>query len=237
MKKIITGILAASILTSGTVFAVDFTDTKGHWAEQTINNLVAQGVVDGYSDTIFDPDGTVTRAQYLKMIMETVNIKPDAHYEPGKCLEAKETDWYAVYLQKALALGLIPEAMIAGYKVNVEYAVDDDGKTTGSKVSYSGAFNGDLPINREEMAVLTQYFYQYTRNAVTYKEPDIERVRDFADETEISKWALASVKISVANGFVEGMDEDNFAPKENATRAQAATIIERVLRKQESDRK
>ncbi|MGN1202961.1 MAG: S-layer homology domain-containing protein [Eubacterium sp.] len=230
MKKVITIALAAAMLTVSTAFAADFSDTKGHWAEEAINTLAEKGIVDGITDTEFNPDGEVTRAQYLKMIMEATGMET-AEYRAGECLEATAYDWYAPYLQKALDCGLIPEAMIAGFKQNVEYEVDENGKATSSKVVYSGAFNGGLPISREEMAVLTQYFYQYTRTVKTTVENDISGIEDFDDRLSISEWAETSVKLAVANGFIEGMENNIFSPKSSTTRAQAATVILRVINK------
>ncbi len=230
MKKIITIMLAAALISTSNALAADFTDTKGHWAEAAINTLADKGIVDGFTDTEFVPDGEVTRAQYLKMIMEATGMET-AEYREGECLEATAHDWYAPYLQKALDCGLIPEAMIAGFKQTVEYEVDENGKATSSKVVYSGAFNGGLPVSREEMAALTQYFYQYTRTVKTTTANDTSAVTEFNDQLSISDWAENSVKLAVANGFIEGMDNNIFSPKSSTTRAQAATVILRVINK------
>lgn len=40
-----------------------FTDTKGHWAEADIEKAAEAGLLTGYPDGRFDPDGPVTRAQ------------------------------------------------------------------------------------------------------------------------------------------------------------------------------
>lgn len=237
LRKIITIMLTAAMLMTNTVFAAHFDDIRDHWAEKTINELADRGIVDGLTDTEFNPDGEVTRAQYLKMIMEATGVQT-AEYRPGECLEATANDWYAPYLQKALDCGLIPEAMIAGFKQTVEYEVDDDGNATKSKIIYSGAFNGNLPIARDEMAVLTQYFYQYSRTVITNKNQDISEAKDFLDDDEIDDWAKNSVKLAVLNGFIEGMEDNKFNPKESTTRAQATTVIYRVIEKnKESEKK
>lgn len=236
MKKTIIGILAAAMLAQTAVFAAGFTDISGHWAENAIINLANKGVVDGVTDTQFMPDGEVTRAQYLKMIMEATGMDT-VPCRAGECLEVKTDMWYAPYLQKALDCGLIPESMIAGFKQSVEYTVDENGTATESKVVYNGAFNGDLAINREEMAVLTESFYQYTRTVLTNDTVDVSKIKDFADSDSISDWAQTSIKQSVAHGFIEGTDNNMFRPKDKATRAQAATIIKRVLDRQESVKK
>ena len=230
MKKVITIMLAAMMLTMSSAYAARFEDTQGHWAEAEIDILAEKGIVSGISASRFAPDAEVTRAQYLKMIMQATGLKTTP-YRAGECLEAKASDWYAPYLQKALDCGLIPESMIAGYKENVIYTVDETGKATESKVVYSGAFNGDLNISREEMAVLTQYFYQYTRTVRTNKETDLSDINTFNDEDAISDWAKQSVKMAVANGFIKGSSNNMFNPKDATTRAQAATVINRVISK------
>lgn len=231
MKKLIITTLAAMLLLTSSAMAVDFEDTKGHWAESAISTLAERGVVNGITDTTFAPDGYVTRAQYLKMIMEATGVKTTP-YRAGECLEVKGTDWYAPYLQKALDIGLIPHAMIAGFRESVEYTVDENGSATSSRAVYSGAFNGDLPITREEMAVLTQYFYQYTRTVLTNTKTDMSAAKTFIDEENISDWAITSVTLATANGFIDGMDDNTFRPADHATRAQAAAIILRVMDKE-----
>ncbi len=230
MKKTLILSLAAAALFQATAFAAQFTDIHGHWAEVSINALAERGIVNGITETEFQPEGNVTRAQYLKMIMEATGIEPGTVRE-GECLDADGRDWYAPYLQASLDIGIIPENMITGYRADVEYEVDDNGTATSSKVVYRGAFNGDLPITREEMAVLTQFCYQYTRTVVTdsRKEVDLAIAEGFTDSDSISDWAKASVSQAVSNRFIEGMDDGSFKPKENATRAQAAMIVHRVL--------
>ena len=230
MKKLITAALASVMLITSSAMAVDFEDTRGHWAEATIRTLADRGVINGITDTTYAPDGNVTRAQYLKMIMEATGVAPSP-YREGECLELRGSEWYAPYLQKALDIGLVPHAIIAGFRESVEYSVDDNGTATSSKTVYSGAFNGDLPISREEMAVLTQYFYQYTRTVKTNSTADIEGAIKFLDGENISDWAEMSVKLATVNGFIDGMDDNTFRPADSATRAQAATIILRVMNK------
>ena len=231
MKKTPLSITVAAVIAAVNTLAAGFTDISGHWAESAINTLAAAGVVDGVTDTEFVPDGTVTRAQYLKMIMETVDL-PTAPYRRGECLDADAGDWFAPYLQGALDSGLIPSSMIIGYSDKIDYTVDKDGNATESKIVYSGAFGGNLPITREEMAVLTEYAYQYTRTVLTNETADMSNISEFVDGSNIDDWAAVSVKHTVANGFMEGMDDGTFRPLDSATRAQAATVILRVLNKE-----
>ena len=45
--------------------ASDYTDIQGHWAEDYIRRVVAEGLFSGVSETKFDPNGTMTRAMFV----------------------------------------------------------------------------------------------------------------------------------------------------------------------------
>ena len=71
--------LFASVFTAG--FAVGsghlgsdiFEDVpKGHWADEAIGWAVSEGITSGVSDTRFDPDGTVTRAQIVTFLYRAI---------------------------------------------------------------------------------------------------------------------------------------------------------------------
>lgn len=227
MKKLISVIILAAIISQTSAFAADFIDTKGHWAESVINRLADGGVVSGVNQNEFAPDAEVTRAQYLKMTMNAVGLQTEECVE-NMCLDASKNDWYSGYLNSALKKGLIPEEMISGY--DVEVIVDEEGAS--AQVVYSGAFEGNKSITREEMAFLTISMYQYILNAKTMQSLVTSENVSFIDSDSISIWAQAGVNLAAANGLITGMDDGSFAPKQTATRAQAAAIISRVLDKQ-----
>jgi len=73
MKRILSLFMAMLILTTSfnaiTVFADSFTDIDaGHWAYESVIRLVNDGTINGYEDGSFKPDGTVTRAEFVKML-------------------------------------------------------------------------------------------------------------------------------------------------------------------------
>lgn len=227
LKRIISITAAAILAVSVSAQAADFTDIHGHWAESTINALADKGVINGITPTTFKPEGTVTRAEFLKMAMEASNIKP-VTMRAGECLDATQKDWFSGYLQSALDKGIIPEQMINNCTINVLNKTDENGNVTSAAL-YNGAFLGNLPVSREEMAALSQITYQYALNANTMKKMKEPVELTFTDNGAISEWVLPYVKLAVAQGFITGMDNGSFAPKLTATRAQAAVIIDRIL--------
>lgn len=52
-----------------TAFAAEFIDfNSSHWAYEYVTALVNDGTINGYTDGTFRPEGTVTRAEFVKMI-------------------------------------------------------------------------------------------------------------------------------------------------------------------------
>lgn len=227
MKKLI-ALAAASVLLFQTAYAADFIDTNGHWAQKEISTLADKGIINGFTDGSFLPEGEVTRAQYLKMVMEAVGIGT-VELREGECLDADSNDWYAPYLQSALDKGLIPNQMIAGYKASVDAKYNNDGNAVTAVLHYSGAFNGNIEITREEAAYLTVTLCQYTLNANTMtKFKFTADDTSFTDEDSINEWTRNSVALAVSNGIITGMDDGSFLPTETTTRAQAAVMISRL---------
>mgnify|MGYP000835378538 FL=1 len=93
IKKVVAAALILSSMTAVSASAAEFNDIKGHWAEDVINELADRDIIHGVSDTEFYPDGTVTRAEFLKMALGTVGIA-DVPYRSGECLDVTASDWY-----------------------------------------------------------------------------------------------------------------------------------------------
>ena len=86
-----------------------------------------------------------------------------------------------------------------------------------------GYFRPDDNINREEIASIMMNILKYKN----YELNDTEATL-FADEDEISDWAKEAVEKLSGLGLLKGKD-NGFKPKDNATRAEAATVIERLI--------
>lgn len=211
-----------------------FTDIDGHWAETYIKALSDKDIVEGDGNGKFNPEDTVTRGEFLKMAMDAAGIVGHA-YREGECLDAENSDWYCYYLQGALDKDLIPEKMIDNCEVEkvtktLAEATEESEAVTADVNVYTGEFNGDTAITREEMAVIAMNCLSYAiKNSD--EEMDITpfpSVVGFVD-SDIYEEYVNSIDGAVSYGLVEGMGEGIFAPKDNLTRAQAATVINRLV--------
>ena len=67
-------------------------------------------------------------------------------------------------------------------------------------------------------------------NILKMKNIEINGVKkEFSDENDISSWAMESIENVSAMEIINGMENNKFSPKEKATRAQMAVILNRVL--------
>lgn len=85
-------------------FAAELTDIKGHWAEDYIEYGVQTGYINGYLDSTFKPDNSVSRAEFSKMINSALGItkKSDITFK-----DVNDSDWFYPEIQKALYAGYV----------------------------------------------------------------------------------------------------------------------------------
>lgn len=79
-----------------------------------------------------------------------------------------------------------------------------------------GTFHPDAPITREQMAAI---LWRYAGS------PEAEDTQTFADAGSIGGYALPAVNWARSAGIIGGVGDNRFAPRNSATRAQAATVL------------
>ena len=176
-----------------------FSDISGHWAEARINEVASWGIVSGNPDGTFQPDGLVSRAAFVKMIVGAAGLETRTTVRPT----FSDTGDHWVFSQ-----GYIEAAVEAGFV----------------KVSeYGPLFDPDLPIPREEMAVMA---VRAVGNAAEDMRPplyaDLDKATPFRRE-----YIDAASRMELMNGYPGGI----FGPKAPATRAEAVVVIGRVMGK------
>ena len=81
------------------------------------------------------------------------------------------------------------------------------------------------PVSREQMATILYRYAMYNgMDAVTMEE----NLSGFADEAQVSPYAIGAMNWSVGQELINGMD-GKLVPQGQATRAQVATILMRYL--------
>lgn len=184
-----------SILLGGKEPEAKFADITGHWAENDIKEMVRRGIVTGVTETTFEPDRAVTRAEFATLMSKALGL---TSVLSAGFADVDKGAWYAPYVNAAANVGLI--------------------------VGADGYFRPDDRITREEMAVIL------CKARAFMGLPEAKgAIENFTDRGQISEWAYAYVDVAASVGLIAGMPDGSFAPQEDTTRAQAASVIKRLL--------
>ncbi|WZL73662.1 S-layer homology domain-containing protein [Clostridiaceae bacterium 35-E11] len=170
---------------------VELTDIAGHWAEDSIKELVTMGAISGYPDKTFKPDNKITRAEFATVLVKAFNLEAKS----GKIFVDTANHWAKGDIATAQAYGIV-----SGYN-----------DTT---------FGPNDLITREQMAVMV------------IKAAGLDQVTgeiDFTDKDQISNWAVDAIGAAAAKEIIGGYEDKTFKPKNNATRAEAVTVIINAL--------
>ncbi|WP_282936875.1 S-layer homology domain-containing protein [Paenibacillus sp. RC67] len=119
----------------------------------------------------------------------------------AKFNDLKANDWYAGVVGAAAKAGLVD-----GFE--------------------DGTFKPDANVTREQMAVMVA---RAMKLANKQSAADIKALDKFADQTSISGWAKDATAQALNAGIINGMTERTFVPADNATRAEAAVMVKRLL--------
>ncbi|CAM3803754.1 S-layer homology domain-containing protein [Paenibacillus glucanolyticus] len=78
-----------------------FFDVKStHWGASAITKAVSKGYVDGYTNGTFKPDASVTRAEFVKMVVSALELETTP----------ASSKWYTEYVEAASKAGLYASA-------------------------------------------------------------------------------------------------------------------------------
>ncbi len=182
-----------------------FTDIEGHWAEEAIAAMELKGLVNGVTKTEFMPDTMLKRCMLVTMLGRLAKAETE-NVTDAAFADVPMDSYYAPYMAWAKGNGLA--------------------QGTGN-----GMFSPEVPITREQLAVLLYRFADIQYDNV----PEASSEELFNDDDSISSWAKEAVYALRDSEIINGMGDNNYNPRDNATRAQVCTVIQRMLHKFDKD--
>ncbi|MGC5773184.1 glycosyl hydrolase 53 family protein [Paenibacillus pabuli] len=175
------------------------------WAIKEVRNLYGKGIISGMTDSEFSPQGELTRAQFLHMIMKGIGgsrLPEDISVSPP--MDVKKEQWYSDSVRLGLEMGIV------------------QGRADGS-------FAANERITREDMAVmLNRAILAMKKNAGATVDSSSSS-SGFKDNEDIAEYAKQAVAAMQEQGLLKGMADGTFAPKLNANRAQGAAAVARMM--------
>lgn len=183
--------------------ACDFADVKDHWGVVHIKYLCARKIVHGYEDGTFGPDRPITRAEFLKIVLESDGVEVDADVGVGAG-DAKELPFGDKNLEKHWSLPYLrigkEKNIIAGYK--------------------DGTFGPDKPVNRAEALKIL----------LESKGVDIAtKFRAIYKDIDYRAWYVKYLNFATERMIVSGYKDGTFKPIKDITRAEASKIIHKIM--------
>lgn len=202
MKKkiILICITIALILANSCVFALAFSDlSESHWAYDNIMELTNKEIINGFEDGTYRPEGTVTKGQFYKLIATTL------------CDKNEIEEYYQIYVT-------IFDHWAAPYYI---YLNNNGLLMNGSSIDAI-----DENITRLEMAVILSNVSlknELVNIEKNYKPTEMKDIKSLK-----TRYQLA-IEETVNVGLIKGYEDKTFRPDGNMTRAEAATVIKRLI--------
>lgn len=180
-----------------------FTDVpEGAWYHDYVYDLVYRSVVNGMTATTYEPEGKLTRAQFVKLLAcSLADAETLKTYEGRHPFKDSEGHWAEAYIAWAKDKGIV-EGVSAT------------------------EFDPEAPITREQMATI---FGRYAlKQGIELPKSD-NAAGSFPDADKISEYAREFVELMRIAGILNGYEDGTFRPQGNATRAEAAKLFSLFL--------
>ena len=178
-----------------------FTDvSKSDWFYADMLTMYHAGVINGTSETTFEPEGMVTRAQFITMLYRLDGEKK-VEDATSTFTDVRPTAYYC-------------DAVNWGVKAGITNGV--------TQTEFAPHEN----ITREQIATMLFRYAAYAKKADLDKKVDLND--KFHDSAAVSGYAREAVEWAAAVEVVRGDDTGAIRPKDNATRAEAAALMVRV---------
>ena len=231
------------------VLAKSFNDVPdNHWANTYIDKLSNLGIINGYEDGTFRPNGNVTQAEFLKLIMTA--FKSSLYFDDFNIANAK---WYDKYFIVAEEEGYLtggvnsvlanePITRLQIMKVlsniiekNKLIKISIDEKYSKDSITYNYE---DENIQKEvkeafdNMEIKDQLRYVHVEEVLQSGDFIIQSdLPEFKDTKGLSDDDVKTIDLVVYSGLITGYEDGSIRPNNNVTRAEVTTIISRFYDK------
>lgn len=175
--------------------------TKNDWFYEYVANLSARGIIKGYSDGCFKPGQSITRAEFVTLLMKGTgaDVSITSSYKPFYDVANDKGEWYSGYVNMAAKAGYIN-----GYT--------------------DGTFHPSANISRAEAVAILYNMSDTLQSTATLT--NLESLIQFGD-VKSTDWFFLPVVACKYFGLIQGTTV--FEPARNINRAEAAKIVKLFL--------
>ncbi|MCD8373396.1 MAG: S-layer homology domain-containing protein [Clostridia bacterium] len=214
-NRILAGVLCA-VLVFLTMFARGFAASSfsdvvsGHWAYNYVEYCYGQGIVEGVGNGKFDPDATLTRAQFITMMGR-------ATYESEVQAQTTSSDsWYSGYVRYLSNKGYLDG--IATDETSLNQGMP---RQEMAQLLYNLCDNGEIVVGLYS----SEYEGEVTVSGVSI---NVEMLDYISDANSIGSQYKDAVEYCYYVGLLTGFEDGTFQPNGTVTRAQACAVVNRA---------
>ena len=175
-----------------------FNDCDG-WAKDYIEMLAARGIINGKAQGVYAPNDVITREEFVKLVVELLNIASDK--QQGTFKDVKADAWYAGYVS-------------AAYEQNIVSGVSET------------EFGVGAPIRRQDMAKIinTVLIMKGIKADISDESAftDFAKVADYAKEHVLSMHKLGIISGDENKNF----NPDKFATRAEAAKMVYGMLVQ-----------
>ena len=209
-----------------TAFAVTFDDVENDptvsWAKDAITEMADAGYIKGYEDGTFKPKRPISKIECLLLMSRILGVEEKGYTDVAEAAKAlyggkvsKYNTTYVNELSYLLYTGIINDKDLS---------------------DYASAANANTELYRYQAAILMAKLMGEPTVAKNYSVT----TPTYADNSTIPSTARPYVEYVSAKGIMNGMDADSegnpmFSPATSVTRAQMATLLQRMIDKIDKD--
>ena len=147
------------------------------WAKNAVDTLFERGIINGRSENLFCPQETITREEFLKIVVESLNVVGISEEHKGFS-DVKADSWYSHYVDTGVGCRII------------------------NGISET-EFGVGRPVTREDMATILYRATEYAQvNLYSVEDNTFTDETDIADYAKEAVKALSSA--NVINGMDDG---------------------------------
>lgn len=180
-----------------------FFDISYHKDREIIEALAAREIIDGKTQTTFEPDATITRAEFAAIVVRSLGLTEIFNQTFD---DVNESDWFYGYTATAHQYGIIN-------------GVSDT------------EFCPHKTITRQEAVVMVTRAASLCGMDTTMNDSAVRNVlAAFMDYISVDDWAKASLAFCYGNGILSD-DEMEILPHTVATRAEISVMVYNLLDK------
>lgn len=178
-----------------------FSDIKGHENQQAIEALTSRRIINGKTESEFDPNAIITRAEFATIIVKSLGFKPK---ENRAFTDVKINQWFATFIGTANSYGIV------------------NGTTATT-------FNPNGTVTREEAATMVTKAAELCGMDTDYEAMPVRDILcQFTDYLKCSKWATAPLAFCYDSKIMDS-SAMTIEPKTPIKRCEVAQMLFNML--------